>query len=86
MRPMQWIDDPSGESPGVVGIVACLISERHKRGGPIGGTATTVHYSEGRVESGVCLAHGSQADNDNKMGCSLQDDLVLVPAIHNMVT
>ena len=33
-----------------------------------------------------CLARGSQACNDSKIGCSLQDSPALVPATHNAIT
>ena len=33
-----------------------------------------------------CLARGSQAGNDSKTGCSLQDSPALVPTAHNVIT
>ena len=54
-RPVRWIEDPSGGWPGVVGTVAHSLLTRRGRGGPLGGTASTVRQSEGRSGPGVTL-------------------------------
>ena len=78
-RPVRWIVDPSGESPGVVGTVACSISTRRGRGGPLdwNGLRGALVGRASRVRR--CSVRGSQADSDSRMGCSLQGSPSLVP-------
>ena len=62
------------------------VATRRGRGGPLGGTFSTVRQSEGWFGSGVALRAVRRQAMTAKQGCSLQDSPALVPAAYNTIT
>ena len=65
---------------------ALSVATRRGRGGPLGGTASTVRQLEGWFGSGVALRAVHKQAMTAKQGCSLQDSPALVPATHIAIT